>query len=82
MALRRNATSRTDYIMAYSYSNTLPVFVIFSGFINDEVSYLAAKNGRSIALSSATPEQNLLRLLSVQGKCSVTEKCDIRHFGS
>ena len=61
MTLRRNATSRSDYIMAYSNSNALPMFVIFSGFIDDEVSYLAEKKGRSICLSSATPEQNSLR---------------------
>ena len=48
-ALRRNATSRTDYIMAHYYSNTLQMLVKFSGIINDEASYLAAKNGRSIS---------------------------------
>ena len=31
--------------MDYSYSDTLPKFVIFSGFTDDEVSYLAEKMG-------------------------------------
>ena len=42
--------------MAYYYSNTLPLFAIFSEIVNDETSYCGAKNWPSIALSFVKPE--------------------------